>query len=168
MKNIILAGFMGTGKTSISKKLAQRLKMKYVSTDRMIEEREHRTIADIFAKDGEEYFRSIETSVVRDVSRMKGVVVDTGGGVILRDENIRALSASGTLICLRANVDVIIERTRHYRHRPLLNVEDPKEKIRELLTVRAPQYEKADIHIDTTDRSIQEVVDHIAGLMTNV
>ena len=88
MKNIVIVGFMGTGKTTIATQVANRLKMKYVSTDSLIEKREKRTINEIFTDSGEEYFRDIESEVVREVSSGEGLVIDAGGGAVLREENI--------------------------------------------------------------------------------
>lgn len=163
MKNIVLVGFMGTGKTAVAKRLAKRLKVKYVSMDEMIVEREGIPINDIFAKGGEEHFRKVESQVAKEVAGMKDVVVDAGGGVVLNGENVKSLKSTGTLVCLSARPDVILERTKRHRHRPLLNVPDPMEKIKELLKIRAPHYAKADYQIDTSDKSMDEVVEEIAG-----
>ena len=161
MKNIILIGFMGTGKTASAKALAERLNMRYVSTDAMIEEREGITISDIFLKKGESYFRDLETRVAKDLSKDSNTVIDAGGGIVLREENISALKKSGILVALTARVDKILERTKGRAHRPILNVPDPRAKIEELLKIRAPFYAKADFKIDTTDLSTTEVIDNI-------
>lgn len=158
MKNIVLIGFMGTGKTTIATQLARSLRMRYVSTDDLIEKREKRTINEIFTTDGEEYFRDVESAVVRDLSGQEGLVIDTGGGIVIRPENIEALKASGIVICLAADEEAIMERTKKYKHRPLLNVEDPKAKIRSLLAKRAPLYAKADHTIDTGALTARQVV----------
>ena len=126
MKNIVLVGFMGTGKTTIATQLANRLNMRYVSTDGLIEKREKRTINEIFTKSGEDYFRDVESDVIREVSGMEGLVVDTGGGVVTREENLTNLKSTGVVVCLTADEETIMERTKKYKHRTLLNVEDPK------------------------------------------
>jgi len=164
MKNIIFVGFMGTGKTAIAKRLARRLKMKYISTDDIIEEREKRPINKIFTKDGEPYFRRIEKEVVKEASSMKNVVIAAGGGVVLDNENIENLKANGVIICLNATPEDILERTKSYTHRPLLNVPDPLGKIRELLEKRAPYYKKADYEIDTSGKTLDEVLKEIKGI----
>ena len=161
MKNIVLIGFMGTGKTTIAIQLANSLNMRYVSTDDLIEKREKRTINEIFTKEGEDYFRNVESDVVREVSGMDGLVVDTGGGVVIRDENLSNLKSTGIVICLTADENAIMERTKKYKHRPLLNVEDPKLKIRSLLAKRAPLYAKADHCIDTGKLTVRQVVEKI-------
>lgn len=167
MSNITLIGFMGTGKTTIATKLAIKLKMRYVSTDDLIEKREKRTINEIFKTDGEEYFRDIESEIVREASAMDGVVIDAGGGVVLREENLTALKSTGTVICLTADEETIMKRTKKYKHRPLLNVEDPKRKIRDLLIQRAPFYAKADHAIDTVALTINQVVGKIIEITTS-
>src|SRR3990167_4989375 len=117
MKNIVIVGFMGAGKTTIATKLAHRLKLRYVSTDDLIEKRERRTINEIFTKDGEERFRDVESAVIKDVCAMDGVVIDAGGGAVLREENIANFKSIGAVICLTAGEETIMARTRKYKHR---------------------------------------------------
>jgi shikimate kinase len=165
LKNITLVGFMGTGKTTIATQLANRLKMRYVSTDDLIEKKQKRTINEIFQDGGEEKFRDIESDVIRDVSRVEGLVIDTGGGAVLRDENMACLKSCGVVICLMADEETIMERTKKYKHRPLLNVEDPKRKIRDLLAKRAPFYAKADYTLDTGKLTARQVVEKIVEIV---
>lgn len=162
--NIVLVGFMGTGKTTIAIELSHRLGMKYVSTDDLIEKRERCTINEIFTKSGEDYFRDIESAVIRDTICMDNLVIDTGGGAVIRDENVAYMKSSGVIICLTADEDVIMERTKKYKHRPILNVEDPKRKIRDLLVRRSPYYAKADYTIDTGKLTVRQVIDKIAEI----
>jgi shikimate kinase len=164
MKNIILVGFMGTGKTTIATAVANRLKMRYVSTDNLIEKKENRTINEIFQKSGEDYFRGVESAVIRDVSCMEGLVVDTGGGAVIREENMAYMKSGGIVICLTADEETIMGRTKKYKHRPLLNVEDPKRKISDLLAKRAPFYAKADHTIDTGKLTAKQVVDKVVEI----
>jgi len=156
---------MGTGKTTIATAVANRLKMRYVSTDNLIEKKENRTINEIFQKSGEDYFRDVETAVIRDVSCMEGLVVDAGGGAVIREENMSYLKSGGAVICLTADEETIMERTKKYKHRPLLNVEDPKRKIRDLLAKRAPFYAKADHTIDTGKLTAKQVVEKIVEII---
>ncbi|MCX5680327.1 MAG: shikimate kinase [Candidatus Omnitrophica bacterium] len=165
MKNIVLVGFMGTGKTTIATQVANRLKMKYVSTDSLIEKREKRTINEIFTDSGEEYFRGIESDVVREISRAQNIVIDTGGGAVLREENIASFKSGGIVVCLTADPETILERTKKYKHRPLLNVEDPKRKIRDLLAKRGDFYAKADHSIDTGKLTARQVVEEIIRIV---
>lgn len=164
MKNIIIVGFMGTGKTTIATRLAARLKMDYLSTDDLIEKREKRTINEIFTKDGEDRFRDIESEIVREVSGMENAVIDAGGGAVLREENMVNFKSNGIVICLTADEEVVMERTKKYKHRPLLNVEDPKQRIRSLLAKRAPYYAKADHCIDTGKLTVKQVVEEIVEI----
>ena len=161
MKNIVLVGFMGTGKTVVAKALALSMGKRYVSVDELIEEREERSIKDIFEKDGEAYFRRIEKEIVKEVSGLEDLVLDPGGGVVLDGDNMRNLKENGTVICLWAEPEVIRERTSGSSERPLLNVKDPEARIREMLDERRPFYEKADMHIDTTELTVEETVSEI-------
>ena len=149
---------MGTGKTVVARALAARLNMRYVSLDSIIEQRQNRSIAEIFAKEGEEYFRELEKEAVRDVSLQKNVVVDAGGGVVIKKENVKNLKKNGIIVCLAARPEIILERTSSHKHRPLLNVADPEKRIEKLLLLRAPFYKKANFTIDTSDISIEQVV----------
>ena len=164
MKNIVLVGFMGTGKTTIATALANRLKMRYVSTDDMIEKYEKRTINEIFTDSGEEYFRDVESGVVKEASGMENVVIDAGGGAVLREKNMANFKSNGIVICLTADEETVMSRTKKYKHRPLLNVEDPKRKIRELLKKREPFYAKADHCIDTGKLTVKQVVEEIVKI----
>ncbi len=165
MRNIILVGFMGTGKTVAGKSLARRLKMKFVDIDDLIEEREGMKISDIFASKGEPYFRKAEREIIKEVSAQSGLVIAAGGGAVVDEENVKNLKSSGVMVCLAATPDKIFERTKGHAHRPLLNVSDPREKISELLTKRAEYYARADHRIDTTALSIDEVVRKIVELV---
>ena len=162
--NIVLVGFMGTGKTAAGKFLAKKMGMKYICTDEVIEDKERRSINDIFKKSGEAYFRRIEKEVVKKVAQLNRFIIDAGGGVVLDKENVQNLKKNGKLVCLTAGLEVILERTKRYHYRPLLNVEDPKAKIGELLEARAPFYAQADFSIDTTDLTVEQVAEEILKL----
>ncbi len=159
--NIVLVGFMGTGKTSVGKLLAQKAGMKYISTDEVIEDKERRSINDIFKKNGEPYFRRVEKEIVKKVSELDRFIIDAGGGAVLDEENVQNLKRNGRIICLEAGTDVILERTKRYRHRPLLNTDSPRAKVEELLKARAPFYAKADVSIDTTALTVEQVAEKI-------
>lgn len=165
MKNIVLVGFMGTGKTAVAKALAKRFKMRYVSTDELIEKREKRSIADIFAEKGEAYFRQVESEIAGEVSFLSGTIIDAGGGIVIKEENLKNLKKNGTIICLTATVDVILERTKGKKHRPLLNTDDQKKKIEELFAERAPYYAKTDFTIDTSGLSVEDVAKKIEDMV---
>lgn len=164
MRNIVFVGFMGTGKTTIATQVARALKMRYVSVDDLIEKREKRTINEIFKTDGEDYFRDVESVIVRELSGQDGLVIDTGGGVVIREENMANLKSGGTVISLTADEETVMARTKKYKHRPLLNVEDPKARIRSLLAKRAPLYATADHVIDTGKLTARQVVAQVVEI----
>ncbi len=157
MRNIVLVGFMGTGKTEVAKLLAGRLGMTYVSTDEIIEKKEKRPINEIFNKKGENYFRKIEKEAIKEASGAQNSVIDAGGGAVMDPENVKDLKANGIMVCLWADPEVILERTKRFSHRPLLNVENPLDKIKDLLDKRKPYYERADEHVNTSGLSPDEV-----------
>ncbi len=157
-KNIILTGFMGVGKTSVGTRLARDLGFTFVDTDELIESDQKMTITAIFARLGEPYFRAVETKIIRQVMEGEHQVVSTGGGAVIRDENREAFKKSGLVVCLTAHPDVIYERIRHETHRPLLQTPDPPAKIKELLESRAPYYAQADMTIDTSEQSVEDVI----------
>ena len=167
MKNIVLVGFMGTGKTAVAKALASELKMQYVSVDALIEKKEGKSIKDIFSGSGEDYFRALEKEIVKEVSAGENQVLDLGGGVVLDADNMENLKRAGTVICLWATPEAIHQRTKDHGHRPLLNVEDPLGRIAELLEARKPFYRKAKIHIDTTDKNIPAVIEEMKKRIEN-
>ncbi|NQT90830.1 MAG: AAA family ATPase [Candidatus Omnitrophica bacterium] len=165
MKNIVIVGFMGTGKTAVSKVLASRLKWQRLCIDDMIEWKVGKPISRIFEEDGEVRFRKIESQMVASAAKDKNVVVDAGGGVVIDEQNIRRLKDHGTIFCLTATPDVILERTRACGHRPLLQVEDPLHEIKELLGRRKEYYKRADHVIETSDITPDEAADEILKIM---
>jgi len=167
MKNTYLVGFMATGKTSVGKELANKLKKQFLDLDDIIEQREKMRIVDIFREKGEAYFRKIEKDLVKEVSLKTDLVVGCGGGAIINEENLFNLRKSGAIICLKANVDTILKRAEGTEQRPLLNVDERKPRISELLKKREPFYNQADHIIDTTNLSIKEVVDKIISFLKN-
>ncbi len=161
MKNIILTGFMGTGKTAVGKKLSMFLKMELIDVDTEIEKSQRMTINEIFKQFGEPGFREIETEMIQKLSERKDVIISTGGGAVLKQKNMDALRKQGVIICLMASPETILKRTSHNSNRPLLKVEDPFEKIKELLHFRRPFYEKADIMIDTEGKTPLQIAEEI-------
>ncbi len=161
--NIIIAGFMGTGKTVVGQFLAKKLGWPYVDTDALIVKKEGREINDIFANSGEDYFRNVETSVIKNVVKKNKHVIAIGGGAIIRDENYNMLKSNGKIFCLTATPDVIYDRLKQDNSRPLLKVDDPLAKIKHLLEARDPYYKKADYQIDTVGKSVEEIVLEIEG-----
>jgi len=157
MGNIVLVGFMGTGKTTIGKLIAQALNMEFVDTDGLIEKREGVSINDIFSKKGEPYFRKVEREVIAQVSKNGGSVIDAGGGAVIDEDNVKDLKKNGVIFCLNAAPEEILRRAGKYTHRPLLNVADPLAEIKKLLKKREEYYKRADYQIDTAGKSADQV-----------
>ena len=166
MRNIVVVGFMGTGKSGVGKLLADKLGREFLELDDIIEKREGITIREIFATKGEPYFRGLEKEAVRETSQKKGIVISAGGGAIIDEENFNNLKKNSVIVCLEASPDVILKRTKGNTCRPLLNVPDPKKRIEELLKERAPYYKKADLCINTDNLTMEEVVEKIVLLPT--
>ncbi len=162
MKNIVLIGFMGTGKTSVGKALAKKMGRTLVDVDQKIEEKEKRRIADIFEKGGEAAFRKIEKLAIREAASGSGQVITTGGGAVIDPDNIAALKANGILVALEAAPETIFQRVKDSRHRPLLHSNDVPGEIRRLLEARRPYYEKADLKFMTDGKTAAQVADEIA------
>ena len=164
MKNIVLTGFMGTGKTAVGRELSRILNMKLIDIDAEIEKAEGMTIPDIFRELGEPRFREIETEVVRKIAAVSHHVISAGGGVVLKDLNMELLRGNGLIFCLTATPGTILKRTGGSDNRPLMNTEDRLEKIIGLLETRKPFYERAGIMIDTEDKTPLQVAGEIAGI----
>ena len=159
--NLALIGFMGTGKTSVGWLVAENLHFEFLDTDEMIQTRTDRSIADIFATDGEATFRALERQIVGELSTHERAVISTGGGLPANPENLAALKEHALVICLWSSPEKIWERVRHQSHRPLLHDPDPQKKIRDLLAAREPFYKQADVLINTDLRSAREVAQQI-------
>lgn len=166
MKNIVLIGFMGTGKTSIGRILAKRLDRPLIDTDAKIEQDQGKKISEIFAEVGEDGFRKIEQETIEEVSRREGVIISTGGGSVLRKANVKALRRNGIVIALTASPEVIIERVSRKKTRPLLERADRDEFIRNLMEERKPFYHNAaNLVIDTSGNALHEVTRKIVGYL---
>jgi len=159
--NIVLTGFMATGKSEVGKELARLLKMKFVDTDKRIEKKIGMKISEIFAKKGEKHFRDLESDIAKEVGVWDNYVIATGGGIVLRQENIDAFKKNFKIINLKTSVKKILQRISKNSIRPLLNVKDKESKIKKLLAKRKPYYEKCDFAIDTTDTTPKEAAERI-------
>jgi len=157
-KNIILTGFMGVGKTSVGTRLAKDIGFTFVDTDELVEADQKMTITDIFTKLGEPRFRDIESAIIQRVMAGENQVVSTGGGAVIRDGNRVAFKKAGLVVCLSARPEVIYERIKHETHRPLLRTSAPLAKIKELLESRATYYAQADMTIDTSEITVDDVI----------
>lgn len=161
MKNIVLTGFMGTGKTEVGRILAQRFGYTFLDADSIIEQEQKMSITEIFRQYGEPYFRDVESDVLKRLAERDRVVISTGGGAVLRQENIDNLRKKGIIVCLTASPETILRRTSNDSSRPLLQVEEPLQKIKELLEFRRPYYERSDIMVDTEGKSPLDVAEEI-------
>ncbi len=152
---------MGTGKSAVGRNVAQRLDLSFVDSDHAIEVAENRSIADIFESDGEKAFREMERVFISEGHPNSGCLVSCGGGLIIQSGMLELVKSKGPVVCLLASAETIYERTRHRKHRPLLNVEDPLERIRSMLSEREPIYRKAGTEVLTDGRSIVDVAAHV-------
>lgn len=143
MENIILTGYMGCGKTTVGKHVAKRLGYIFVDTDEMIVEQQHRSINEIFADDGEAAFRVMETELLKQMidAKRDHMVIATGGGMPIREENRRLLAVLGRVVYLKASPETIYGRVKEDTARPLLQCENPMKRIEEMLAIREPLYE---------------------------
>ncbi|MCM1100777.1 MAG: shikimate kinase [Clostridium sp.] len=164
-KNIILIGFMGSGKTTLGIKLSYRLRRPVEDTDKMIERRQGMSISEIFEREGEEAFRRMETDLLRELADSESErIYSVGGGTPMRQENRELLQRCGTVVYLRARPETIYGRLKGDTTRPLLQCEDPEERIRGLLEERREAYEScADFIIDVDDVSAETILTEIMG-----
>jgi shikimate kinase len=162
-QNIILIGFMGTGKTVTGRVLAKRTGMELVDMDSIIESRQGKTISEIFAQDGEAAFRALERELVKELSHRQGIVVSTGGGIVLNPENIADFEKSGLVVCLTASPATIFQRVEKDTNRPLLSG-DKKSQIEALLVRRKPLYESIKHLVPTDGLTDEQTADQILEL----
>jgi len=162
-RNLVLVGFMGTGKTVVGQILANRLRRGFLEMDERIAARAGKSIAEVFAQDGEAAFRRMERELVVEISEHPGFVVSAGGGVVLNPANLEDLQRTGVVVCLKAPEAVLLERLRGDRSRPLLSG-DLEQRIHDLLTVRGPLYEAIPIQVDTAGLSPEAVAEEVARL----
>lgn len=164
-RQAVLVGFMGAGKSSVGKALAERLAAAFVDVDERIEKAEGKSIAQIFASLGEERFRELERSAVRDAVSVPGRVVAVGGGAFVNEGNRRALKAYAPVVFLDVSVESVLERIPEDRSRPLFGGGKDPEKLRALMESRRPAYEEADFTVSTDRASVAEVADRIVALL---
>lgn len=156
-RNLILIGFMGTGKTTVGKRVARSLGFRFVDTDSRIVKKADKSIPKIFEEVGEEGFRALETEVLRECSEESGQVLSTGGGIVTIEENRSLLKRAGYVIWLKAEADTIYERVRRNKNRPLLHVDDPRATIARLLETRIEFYKECcDFSIATDNLTMDE------------
>lgn len=164
MKNIILIGFMGCGKTSVGKKLSETLDMEFLDTDELIEEKQGRKISSIFETDGEAAFRVMETVCLKELLKRDGkpFVLSVGGGLPIREENRKLLSQIGHVVYLKVSPEIVYMRLRNDRTRPLLQGVNPRGRIMDLMSARKNFYEgAADSIIEVDNKEFQEIIEEI-------
>jgi shikimate kinase len=160
--NIVLIGFMGSGKSAVGQTLAKKLKLDYLDTDELIENLEKKKIKEIFAEKGEPYFRELETHVAGTLEEFDNLVISTGGGMVLKEENVKALKKVGPLVLLWAEPVTIYQRIRYDGNRPLLKVRDPLAEIKRILEERRPVYQQAADHVvNTENMDVEQVTEEI-------
>ena len=164
MPNIVLVGFMGTGKTTVGKVLARRLNMTFVDMDDTIVARAGKPVTRIFAEDGEPAFRAMERALVRELSLRQGLVIGAGGGVVLNPENVADFERTGIVVCLSLAPEVILQRLADDTTRPLLAGDDKEQELREKLSARQPLYDAVKLQVDRTGLDVDQTVDRILAL----
>lgn len=165
VRNVVLTGFMGTGKSSVGRLLAHRLGFNYCDLDALIVAGAGISINEIFARHGEPHFRSLETDAVRRIVAEDGAVISTGGGAVISPENRRLLQETGVIVNLTATVDEVCRRLREETDRPLLKDDRSEERIAAMMGEREQFYAVADLRIDTTGKSVEDVVAEIIAFL---
>ena len=161
VQNLALIGFMGTGKSSVGRLVADALHFTFLDTDRVIEARAGKLIRQIFEQDGEGAFREWEQRIVEELARRTKTVISAGGGLPANPANLASLKTHALVVCLWASPEKIFERVCNQAHRPLLNGPDPMAEIRRLLSERDPYYRQADVLVNTELRPLREVAGQV-------
>lgn len=166
MRPIVMVGMMGAGKSAIGLALARRLDVPFRDSDAEIEAAADRTIAEIFERDGEAFFRARESEVIQRLLGEGPAILSTGGGAFLRAENRAAIAGHGVSIWLRADLDLLWSRVRHKDTRPLLRTPDPRATLAQLLAARTPHYEQADLVVESApELSIEGMTDKVVATL---
>lgn len=165
-KNIVLIGFMGTGKSAVGMKLAQRLRCDFVDMDREIEELMGMSISRIFRQHGEIRFRSEEALMTKKIASKENQIIATGGGFVLQEQNFEALRDNSIFVCLEADPEIIFERVNRKKGtRPLLKKDAGIDDVKTMLQEREEYYARADIKVDTSNKGLEQVVDEIIQIV---
>ncbi len=160
--NLILIGFMGTGKSTIALQLSQKLSLPFFEMDQLIVEKEGKEIPKIFEESGESYFRDLETSLLKKILSKNGSIISCGGGIVLRNENIHEMKNHGTVILLTATPETILQRVQHNNSRPVLNGKKNIHDISKLMEERQDKYmQAADIIISTDSKNLSQICHEI-------
>ena len=164
-KNIVLCGLMGCGKSTIGNLLSKKTGMSFIDLDSYVEQKENKTVAEIFADNGEDYFRQLERDASKELSQKKSLVIATGGGTLTFQENVDAFKTSGKIVLLDVPVEVVSERLQGDTTRPLLNRPDKEQAMRELYEKRMPLYQNAaDIIVNAANSPLQVCMEIMSNL----
>ena len=167
--NIMLIGFMGSGKSTIAKYLSHILEMQDLETDEFIVKREDMTINEIFQRKGEEYFRRCENNALRELETRQGIIISCGGGMPMKDENVELMKKNGKIVLLTASPETIYERVKYSNERTLLNGNMNVEYIKDLMEQRKDRYESiADIVVDTNNKPIHVIAEEVVSKLTTL
>ncbi|MBU5334995.1 shikimate kinase [Intestinibacter bartlettii] len=167
--NIMLIGFMGSGKSTIAKYLSHILEMEDLETDEFIVKREDMTINEIFQRKGEEYFRQCENNALRELETRQGIIISCGGGMPMKDENVELMKRNGKIVLLTASPQTIYDRVKYSNQRPLLNGNMNVEYIESLMEKRKDRYESiADIVVDTNDKPIHVIAEEVVSKLATL
>jgi shikimate kinase/3-dehydroquinate synthase len=160
-RNLVLTGFMGTGKTAVGQEIARRLGRNLVDMDALIEAREGMTVAEVFDERGEAHFRGLEAALCRELAARQGLVIATGGGALIPEANLEILGASGAVVCLVASLDEILRRLEGAEDRPLLDAPDRRGRVSTLLAERDDAYRRIPLQVDTSGLTTTEVAERV-------
>jgi shikimate kinase len=159
--NLYLVGFMGTGKSTVGRILAKQMGWQFIDSDHEIEQSQGKVVSQIFAEDGEAKFRELERAFIENGHPANGCVVSCGGGLVVQPGMLELLRARGVVICMHAPIETIIQRTMHTTHRPLFEVENREQRIRDLYVLREPIYRRTGTMVLTDRRPIREIAAHV-------
>ena len=167
MKNIVLVGMMGAGKTTVGEFLSAKLNRELKDIDRVIEQEQKKSIIEIFTNDGEEAFRQLESETIEKFSNMSNLIISTGGGALEKANNLSNLQKNGIIIYLKADIEELFKRVKNETQRPLLKEQDPLEVIKKLIKKREKFYLMADITIITDNKSPEKITEEIIKAIKN-
>lgn len=167
MKNIVMVGMMGAGKTTVGELLATKLNRELKDIDRVIEQEQKKSIIEIFTDNGEEAFRKLESETIEKFSNMSDLIISTGGGALEKANNLSNLQKNGIIIYLKADIEELFKRVKNETQRPLLKEQDPLEVIKKLIKKREKFYLMADITIITDNKSPEKITEEIIKAIKN-
>ena len=162
--NLVLVGFMGTGKSAVGRRAARALGRELVDMDAVIEAREGRPIPEIFRDSGEPHFRALERALVGELAARRNLVISCGGGIVLNPDNVADFARTGVVVCLTASPEVILRRVAHDTNRPLLQAPDREARVRELLAKRQPLYDAIPDRVDSSGMTPGQAVGAVLDL----